>query len=103
MRQLVPQLERYFLQSWWMVAFILLCYACYESASNRLRHERNYLEQQRRDLVQTLDEQQLLHTRLQASLVAQGDPDCVELTLRRVLGVIPQGYRLLKPQESDHD
>jgi|GEM_PF-631981 len=83
--------EQVLTHSWWVVLFLILCYATYEQASKHYKIEYEQLSQQLSKLVE--EKEIALHTRqdLLLQINSQNDPAWVELTLMKVLGVVPEG------------
>lgn len=82
-----------FIQSWWVIAFVLICTIFYEQGLK----ERNMLYQQldqklaslQHEKQQTLREQQ----NLQLQINSQSDLAWIELTLMKGLGLVPEGHQ----------
>lgn len=84
-------IEEITIHSWWVILFMIACYAMYERAlyhsDNTYRQfyeQRLGLEKEKQKL---LDQQQELKLQIQS----QNDPAWIELTLMRKLGLVPDG------------
>lgn len=79
------------MRSWWVVLFILGCYICYEQGLRKREADFVKLQQHFQDLQQ----EKVLAIRQQENLLmqinSQSDPDWVELTLMKGLGLVPEG------------
>jgi hypothetical protein len=94
------------IHSWWVVLFVLFCAIIYE---RRVRT----LNENRRQLIEKLDELQneksnllKLQEELQLQINSQNDPEWIELTLMKNLGLVPEGqYKIYiqKAKESVYD
>lgn len=97
-------LEEIFMRSWWVIAFILCCYFIYEQAlrARQMDHQRllmQYQEWQREHHRQLLERQFLT-----AQINSQSDPDWIELTLMKELGLIAEGQiKVLFSLQKDAD
>lgn len=85
------KLEKWVIGSWWVIAFTLLCYLAYEHGLRKRdrdfsRLKEHYSELQLEKLSAEAHKEHLL---LQVN--SQGDPDWVELTLMKGLGLVPEG------------
>lgn len=82
-----------FIQSWWVIAFILCCAIFYE---NNLE-KRELFYQQLIEKQQQLKKEKLAAIKKQENLKhqinSQSDLSWVELTLMRGLGVVPEGQQ----------
>lgn len=81
------------LRSWWVALILLLLFALYERSHTRSVAEHQQfaiqLEQLQLEYQQQLTEQ----SHLTAQLASQSDPAWIELTLIRVLGLVPTGQK----------
>lgn len=81
------------IKSWWVVLFFILSYFIFDSAMrNKNRQERSLhlkLEQLNRQIALG----HLKHEELLAEIESQKDPEWIELTLRRCLGLCPKGAK----------
>jgi hypothetical protein len=70
---------------------MLICYMCYEQALHRWKDEFSKLKRR----LEIVKEQKNLTLRVQEDLLlqinSQSDPEWVELTLMRGLGLVPEG------------
>lgn len=85
--------ERFFLNNWWVILFTLACFIIYENGIESDSGQRNYLINKMSSLER--DKKILLKEceTLQLQINSQSDPKWIELTLMRVLGVVPEGQK----------
>lgn len=83
--------EHFLWRSWWVIFFILACSILFEHASypQRLEHIRllsnlTELESQKKTAL-------LLQEELLRQVNSESDPDWIELTLMKGLGLVPEG------------
>lgn len=83
--------ERLFLHSWWVLLFVLLCFFFYEQGERSQKSLylglTTQLEELTTEKMKALERQK----RLRMQINSQSDPAWIELTLRRCLGVVPEG------------
>jgi len=83
--------EQLFLRSWWVIFFCLGCLLFFEqSQKNRIK----FYEQLRVKLDHLNEEKSLAlieYRKRQLAINSQSDPAFVDLTLRKVLGVVSEG------------
>lgn len=89
-------------RSWWVILFMLLCYGSYEQGLRQRDRDFDKLSKQHRELQDikkyALDEQEDLRTQLNS----QSDPDWIELTLIKGLGLVAEGQiKVLFTQDTD--
>jgi hypothetical protein len=80
-----------FIRSWWVVLFILFCYVCYEQGLRKRDVDFAKLHAQ---YIELLDEKQRALTKnedLQMQINSHNDPEWVEMTLMKGLGLVPEG------------
>ena len=84
-------LEEVFVRSWWVVLFVLICYAVYEQGMIRTKAKAEAL----RANQMILQEEKLAAMSQQKDLMlqinSQSDPAWIELTLMKGLGLVPEG------------
>lgn len=77
---------------WWVLTFAIVSFGLYEQASMKLEREIVSLDKE----IASLEARILDATNIQSYLKLQqesfNDPAWVELTLMRVLGMVPEGY-----------
>ena len=83
--------EELTIRSWWVVLFIILCYAAYEQGVkthkvyyNQLNKQFIYLKEKENTLLNKQKE-------LQGQILSQTDPLWIEMTLIKELGLVPEG------------
>ncbi|MBJ7449725.1 MAG: hypothetical protein JHC93_05130 [Parachlamydiales bacterium] len=90
-RQILRAYQKLTFKSWWVILFALCCYMVYERGAFKKDIELNLLKAKLVEMEthkQTLlDEQGDLITQIQS----QNDPDWIELTLMKGLGLVPEG------------
>lgn len=83
--------EKYFLPNWWVILLALLFYAGYERSTYQSCQQYQKLT----STIQTLHEEktalQIRNDQLQQQIQSQTDPAYIELTLMKVLGLVPEG------------
>ena len=93
MTRLQKILHIVFIQSWWVVAFVLVCTIIYEQGLK----ERDLLYQQLTQKLMTLqqEKQDALQQQqnLQLQINSQSDLAWIELTLMKGLGLVPDGQQ----------
>ena len=87
----LTSIERHFLQSWWMVIFILCCYLGYEQGLNKREEDFSKLHHQYTGLLQEKKQLEIQRESLLRQINSQSDPDWVELTLMKGLGLVAEG------------
>ncbi len=85
-------LEEIFIHSWWVLLFTLVCYAIYERAMIATDERIATLETQLITLQKDTSSARTLQVELREQIAAQDDPAWIELTLMRVLGLIPRDH-----------
>lgn len=79
-------------RSWWVVLFALFCYVCYERGVKIRNNDFSKLSQQYEKLVIAKNEATKKQVRLIGEIKSQNDPEWIELTLMKSLGLVPEGY-----------
>lgn len=87
----IRYLEKAIMSSWWTILFILVCYLCYEEGIKKRDQDYSklhaqFLELQKEKEIASAKQQDLL-----LQINSQSDPDWVELTLMKGLGLVPEG------------
>jgi hypothetical protein len=77
--------------SWWVILFILICSIVYERAVRSINENKRELlkkleelEEEKKNLLKWQEE-------LQLQINSQNDPEWIELTLMKNLGLVPEG------------
>lgn len=83
--------ESLFLKSWWVVLFMLCCYFLYEQGLMKREHDFTKLQTQYQELLKQRDLALAEQETLTVQINSQSDPEYVELTLMKVLGLTPEG------------
>lgn len=86
-------IEKTLFQTWWVILFILFCYGAYEHTLEKYRHEYSFLYSRLEELQFEKKEALKVQENLQLQINSQSDPQWIELTLMKGLGVVPEGYK----------
>lgn len=83
--------EKICMRSWWVILFTLCCYLCFEQGlkkrdSDFIKLHTQYLELKREKAIVSARQESLL-----LQINSQSDPDWIELTLMKGLGVVSEG------------
>lgn len=98
----LKNLEEIFLHSWWVILFSLVCYTWLEHEYKQQRVTFQELSQQVMDLKKEKIEASNKKQNLLKQINSQSDPDWVELTLIKGLGLIPENHiKVYFPSEHD--
>lgn len=84
-------MERYLFRSWWVIVFLLLCYAGFERASAQTQRQISKLKERVTNLGAEITRAKQLQVALETQLRSQDDPEWVDLVLRKRMGVVPDG------------
>jgi cell division protein FtsL len=84
--------EKKFLSTWWVVAFLLLTIAVYERAVYKTHEKITQLEEKKAELIARKQEAILEKEDLLIQIDSQSDPKWITLLLMKGLGVAPEGY-----------
>lgn len=76
---------------WWVALFILVCLLAYEHSAENKNRESATLLVQLKELQSEKEKALLLREELQRQINSQSDPAWIELTLMKVLGLVPEG------------
>lgn len=84
--------QELFIKSWWVWTFAIACFGLYEQASMKVARDITALDKE----ILSLEEQIVAASEKKQYLTLQqesfSDPAWIELTLIRVLGMVPEGY-----------
>ncbi len=87
------KIESFLITHWWVILFTLICFIIYERSSQEYLGQSAYLanklttlENEKKILLNQIDT-------LQMQINSQSDPKWIELTLIKVLGVVPEGQK----------
>lgn len=83
--------EEIFVKSWWVVLFILGIYYCYEQGLQKKDHDFTKLHAHYSELQKKKKALLTLKENLNRQINSQSDPEWVELTLMKGLGLVPEG------------
>lgn len=88
---LLQFLEEIFVRSWWVALFLLGCYLCYEYGLEVRQRDFDKLHAHYLDLQKEKSRAFALRESLVLQVNSQSDPEWVELTLMKGLGLVPEG------------
>ena len=83
--------REFFVRSWWVWLFALLCYGIYDYATRRQDRRQERLEEQIATGEGVVAELHIQHDDLERRLQSQSDPAWIEMVLMEQLGVVPEG------------
>lgn len=84
-------MQRHIIQSWWVLAFAIVCFGLYEQSAMKLEREICLLEKEASTLQTKITEASLEQEELTLQVNSQSDPAWIELVLIRGLGLVPEG------------
>lgn len=82
--------ENFFISSSWLFLFLLLCYELYAYSARKIDREYEKLSVQYRDLMEEKEKALKINADYLLQINSQSDQDWVELTLMKVLGLVPE-------------
>ena len=85
--------EQAVIYSWWVVFFLILCYLFFERGQEQRDRAFKELSIQLNELKLEKEHALDLQKDLQLQINSQSDPEWIELTLRKGLGVVPEGQK----------
>jgi hypothetical protein len=88
---LLYSLEEIFIRSWWVALFLLGCYLCYNHGQEIRNQDFDKLHVQYLELQKERARAYALRESLTLQVNSQSDPEWVELTLMKGLGLVPEG------------
>jgi len=97
---LLKRCEGFLFKNWWVLAFALFCLIAYEQAVYKAREAENKLATRMIQLSEEKHRQLARQGDIKLQINSQSDPQWIELTLMRVLGVVPQGQKKITFQQS---
>lgn len=80
----------FFLRSWWVLAFLLICAIFYERGLKGRDEEFQKLREQQKQLEQAKEQALATQQDLKRQINSQSDPAYVELLLMKRLGLTPE-------------
>ncbi len=83
-------IERSIFKSWWVVLFTLFCYGLYEHSGSKKSNDYMQLYTQLLNLQSEFARQVKIQEDLHLQINSQSDPDWLELTLMKGLGLVPE-------------
>ncbi len=78
------------IKSWWVILFMLICYMGYEQSLCKGQYDYLLLEKRLKELQLEKKRELAIQEDLILQINSQSDPDWIELTLMRVLGLVPK-------------
>lgn len=87
---MIRTLEKFFLQTWWVLLFGIICYMFFEQGMQARDREYVKLQKNYSDLEKQKKEALALQKKLLLEINSQSDPSWVELILMKCLGLIPE-------------
>jgi len=85
--------ESILFRNWWVFLFSILCLVLYEQGVYSYRDQQVYLSSRMAVLETQRDELLTQREDLKLQINSQSDPAWIELTLIKVLGVVPTGQK----------
>lgn len=94
--------EETLISSWWLILYALAGGFVYDRALTRLKTEESRLQYRIDDLHQRILCEEVKYRNLTLHLECWDNPDVMEISLIRKLGLVPQGYTkvMVSPFES---
>jgi hypothetical protein len=86
-------IQKFLIQSWWVILFTWLCYMCYEQGLRKRNADFQKLEKVLAVLKMKRQSALAVQEDLILQMNSQSDPDWVELTLMKGLGLVPEGQK----------
>jgi len=83
--------KRFLSRYWWVVLFVTLCGTIYGSSIRKKEEIISALDDQLSLLQQERQELMTIQQDLVLQIDSQSDPDWIQLTLMKVLGLVPEG------------
>ena len=90
-RSLRAFFEEALFRSWWVFVFCIVCFALYEHAMQRQHRDHALLEGKLYSLEAVKAEEHAVNEDLLLQINSQSDYCWIELTLIKVLGLVPEG------------
>ncbi len=100
---LLKNLEFLLLRNWWIILFSLSCLIAYEQGVYTYRDQTEYLTSRLNELESRRKELLAEQQNLRLQINSQSDPSWIELTLMKVLGVVPEGQKKVYFQKQSID
>lgn len=80
-----------FVRWWWVALFVLICLMAYEHSADNKDKEQSLLLAQLLELEAEKTKALAVHEELMGQINSQSDPEWIELTLMRVVGLCSEG------------
>ncbi|NGX61833.1 MAG: hypothetical protein K940chlam9_01322 [Chlamydiae bacterium] len=82
--------EELILKSWWLILFFLVVYFAYDVAIQRRDREERRLREKFSIITESIEIEQERKEEVKLAIRSRQDPESIELTLRKKLGVISE-------------
>lgn len=86
-------IEEFFFRSWWVILCLIFCLTVYERDKSHKKKQFEALSAQLKELNIRNDKYLEKQNALLLLINSQSDPRYVEVTLMKVLGVVPEGQK----------
>jgi putative methionine-R-sulfoxide reductase with GAF domain len=83
--------NNFFIRSWWVLVFILLCLFLYERGLKKREEQYQQLYQQLAALLEEKEAVSKIQQNLREQVNSQSDLAWIEMTLMKGLGLVPEG------------
>lgn len=77
----------------WLSVYALVALIIFERGLYRIESEKRKLLSEQADLAKRKNIAQKSHLELEQIIASQNDPEWIEQTLMKVLGLVPEGYK----------
>lgn len=84
---------------WWLALFVVATFSLYEQGVYKISCSRTRLRGIQTELEEKIAAAEIKREELQREINSQSDPAWIELTLMRILGLVPEGYTKVYIQE----
>ena len=85
--------EELIAKSWWSILFFLLCYFAYDQALAHRKREEVRLRKKLESLTLQKEIAKERQEELKLQIASQNDPEWIEMTLKKELGLVPEGEK----------
>lgn len=89
LKKVCKSLDECLFRTWWVIGFMLFCYLMYERGLLKRDQDFAKLHSQYLDMQNQYKQALLLQSNLLLQVNSQSDPEWVELTLMKGLGLVP--------------
>ncbi len=88
--RITTQIERFLLQSWWVVLFAFCCLLAYYGGLRRFHEDELFLTERKNQLLMEKEAELEIRQRQVLQIESEKDPAWIELVLMKALGVVPE-------------